>query len=141
MGNSTAENAGDRVLTPTMRKRIWRAVVLAAGRAGARECEPRIPLYPDSVADIDAHLELLARLVASAESGVGFTRRDVSERLCPACPHQFPNRYCPLRRLGGCTLYRFAPEISEAVVAAMDESEAKADLFGESEVCHAHNAS
>jgi hypothetical protein len=136
-----AENTGDSVLTPDMRKRVWRAVALTAGRAGAAmgATEPSIPLYPDAVPDIDAHLEVLARLVSNAGPGGSFTPRDVSERVCPTCPHQFPSRYCPLRPHGGCVLYRLATKISAAVAAAMDECEP--DSFDAREACHAQDAS
>ena len=108
-------------LTPTQRRQILGAITGAVRRTFRYPMPPTLPRYPDAIADIDGHIDWLVQAVR--DSKPGSRAAAVVKHSCPACPHQYPSRYCPLRPRGGCVLYRCADAISEAVAAVLDDLE------------------
>lgn len=85
-----------------------------------RQCRPRGALrYPDSVPEIDQHIDDLIRLVRAIGCGRESPAARIRAGICDRCPHQFPEHYCPLRQTGGCVPYRFSEQIAEAVLRAL----------------------
>ena len=106
-------------LTPAQRRRVVGAIASAVRRTFRYPTPPQLPLYPDAIPDIDAHIDVLVQVVR--ESNPESRAAEIVKRSCPACPHQYPSRFCPLRPRGGCVLYRCAEPIAQAVAAALDD--------------------
>jgi hypothetical protein len=100
-----------------------RVILLAIEKAipiAERPNKPRIPpRYPDSVPEIDDHIDDLVRFVRANGDGCESPAARIRAGICDRCPHQFPNRYCPLRQSGGCIPFNFAEQIAEAVSSAL----------------------
>jgi hypothetical protein len=77
------------------------------------------PRYPDGVPEIGRHVDDLVRLIREVGHPGQSPAARIRGGICDQCPHQFPERYCPLRQSGGCVPYRFAEQIAEAVSSAL----------------------
>jgi hypothetical protein len=110
-------------LTPARRQQVLGAVARAVRAALGHPTPLHLPPYPDSVLEIDRHIDQLVRIVRQSESSSRAAR--IMKHSCSACPHQFPSRHCPLRPRGGCVLYRCAGPIAQAIAAALDEQDAE----------------
>jgi hypothetical protein len=104
--------------------RLRRVILLAIEKAipiAERPNKPRIaPRYPDSVPEIDQHIDDLVEFIRATGNGHESPAAQIRAGICDRCPHQFPNRYCPLHQSGGCVPFRFAEQIAEAVTGALD---------------------
>lgn len=115
MGHETITTS---TLTPAQRRQILGAIGGVVRRTFRYPAPLNLPQYPDAIPDIDGHIDRLVQAIR--ESSPGSRAVEVVKRSCPACPHQYPSRYCPLRPRGGCVLYRCADAISDAVAAVLD---------------------
>lgn len=106
-------------LTPAQRRRVLGAIASVVRRTFQYPAPPQLPRYPDAIPDIDAHIDVLVQVVR--ESNPETRAAQIVKRSCPACPHQYPSRYCPLRPRGGCVLYRCAAPIAQAVADTLDD--------------------
>lgn len=102
------------------------AIVQEISRAGLQCPELRLPRYPQSLPDIDRHLDELLAIAERwnskpAEQNAASIRR----RVCQECPHQFPTRYCPVGHTGGCVASRAAPQIVWSIAGTLKEMNSK----------------
>ena len=102
-----------------------RVILLAIEKAipvAERPNKPRIaPRYPDSVAEIDRHVGDLVEFIRATGNGCESPAARIRAGICDRCPHQFPDRYCPLHQSGGCIPFRFAEQIAKAVSSALGD--------------------
>lgn len=112
------ETVSESKLTSAQRRRVLVAIA-GAVRTFRYPMPPTLPRYPDAIPDLDNHVDHLVRIVR--ESKPEAREMEIVKRSCPACPHQYPSRYCPLRARGGCVLYRCADSIAQAVAVALDD--------------------
>jgi len=87
----------------------------------------QMPRYPQSVPDLEAHLDEL--LVLARRWNASSEAQDPSAvvgRICQECPHQFPTRYCPLHN-SGCIASQTASQIVVAIAARLQEMEDQHD--------------
>lgn len=77
------------------------------------------PRYPDSVPEIDRHIDDLIQLVRVVSHRSESPAARIRGGICDQCPHQFPEHYCPLRQTGGCVPYRLSEQIAEIVLSAI----------------------
>ena len=113
------ETVSNSELTPAQRRRVLAAIAGAVRRTFRYPVPPTLPGYPDAIPDPDGHVGHLVRIVRGSKPEARAT--EIVKRSCPACPHQYPSRYCPLRARGGCVLYRCADSIAQAVAVALDD--------------------
>lgn len=106
------------MLTPAQRRRIFGAIKSAVRQTFQYPMPPNLPEYPDSIPDIDDHIDRLVQVVRGCEPEARAS--EIVKLFCPACPHQFPSRYCPLQARGGCVLYRCAEPIAQTIAATLD---------------------
>jgi hypothetical protein len=104
------------------RRTIILAIELAIPAMERRQRPGHAPRYPDSIPDIDQHIDDLVRFIRGVNYRNESTEARIRNGICDACPHQFPKRYCPLRHRGGCIPLRFAEEIGRAVSGVLGES-------------------
>ena len=130
------ETIATSTLTPAQRWRILGAIAIVVRRTFRYPTPPTLPRYPDAIPDIDSHIDHLVRVVRESEPGT--RAAEIVKHSCPACPHQYPSRYCPLRPRGGCVLYRCAEPIAQAVATALDNLDREASPHNEA--CHAQRA-
>lgn len=102
-----------------------RTILLAIEKAipaVERQNWPRsAPRYPDSIPEIEEHIDYLVQLVRLVGHPNESPAARIRDGICDRCPHQFPQRYCPLRHIGRCVPYRCAEQISQAVLSALQE--------------------
>jgi hypothetical protein len=96
------------------------AAIPANRRRDKPDCAPR---YPDSVPDIRQHIDALIQFIQIAEHPTRSPAERIRAGICSQCPHQFPERYCPLRQSGGCIPFRFAEPIAEAISNALADAQ------------------
>jgi hypothetical protein len=104
------------------RRTILLAIELAIPVVERRQRPGHAPPYPDSVPDIDQHLDDLVQFIRDDNYRNESPAARIRSGICDACPHQFPERYCPLRHSGGCIPFRFAEQIGRAVSGVLGES-------------------
>jgi len=111
-------------LTDAQRRRVLVKLVEAIDLGIARHTDPRLPRYPSGVPDLDRHLD---KLVANISQTIGLSpdarASQLVQHICGDCPHQFPQRYCPLGGIGGCVPRRFAPQIVRHITELLPELE------------------
>jgi len=101
------------------KRRILAVIDQEVRRASMRHPPPEIPEYPQSVPDLDGHLEDMIEI--ATRMGLQAFPSDpnaVRSHVCIKCPHQFPHPYCTLRLAGGCILYQLAEPIVRAMADA-----------------------
>ena len=76
---------------------------------------PLIARYPDSVPEIDQHIDDLIEFIRIARARSESPATLIRGSICGRCPHQFPERYCPFRQVSGCVPYRYAEQMVQAV--------------------------
>jgi hypothetical protein len=117
--------------TSTMHRMALDVIEKEISRAALSRPDPHLPRYPQSVPDLEAHLdELLALARRWNASPEAHDPSAVVGRICQECPHQFPTRYCPLQT-GGCVASQIAPQIVRAVAARLQEMNDPSDTASE----------
>lgn len=113
-------------LTAAQSRQVLRAIATAVHRTMQHPAPTNLPPYPDAIPEIEDHIERLVRAVRESEPEARAAA--IVKHSCPACPHQFPSRYCPLRPHGGCVLYRCADPIAEAIASVLDDLEREGSI-------------
>jgi len=121
-------------LTPALRRRIIGVIASVVRRTFQHTRPPSVPAYPDAIPGIDGHIDDLVRAVR--ESDPPDRAKEIVKNSCPACPHQYPSRYCPLQARGGCVLYRCADHIAPAIATVLEEFDRESSASDSREVCH-----
>jgi hypothetical protein len=103
-----------------------RAILLAIEKVlpvpqGPTNC-PLPARYPDSVPEIDQHIDDLIELIRTDDLRNESSAVRIRNGICSRCPHQFPERYCAFRQFGGCVPYRYAEQIARAVIAVLGDT-------------------
>jgi len=115
-------NGMDRCIVIYQPSAILLAIEKAIPGAERRNWPDGAPRYPDSVPDINKHLDDLVHFIHGADYRNESPAARIRRGICDQCPHQFPERYCPLRQIGGCIPFRFAERIAEAVSGALGDN-------------------
>jgi hypothetical protein len=77
---------------------------------------------PGGLDGIAEHLDRLVQIVR--ETGTPLHEAHVAmmlDQVCEKCPYEFPSRYCPLRHVDGCVLYRHSEAIMRAMARVLSE--------------------
>jgi hypothetical protein len=106
-------------ITPRHRRAILLAIEKVIPKTVQQNKPLMDPRYPDSVPDIDQHIDDLIQLVRTAAREQSSSAEQIRVGICDRCPHQFPSRYCPLHEGDRCIPRRFAEQIAGAVSSAL----------------------
>lgn len=106
--------------THRRRRKILLAIE-AAIPADRRDISGYALRYPDGVPDIDQHIDHLIEMIREIPRRNESPAARIRAGICDHCPHQFPERYCPLHQTGGCIPFRHAEQIAEAISAALGD--------------------
>jgi hypothetical protein len=45
----------------------------------------------------------------------------ILDRICQKCPYEFPSRYCPLRHVNGCVMYKHSEALIRTIACVLAE--------------------
>ena len=113
------ENNIPSTLKPAERCRIVGAIASVVRQTFQHPMPLGMPQYPDAIPEIERHIDQLVRVVRESKEEVRAVQ--IVKHSCPACPHQYPTRYCPLRARGGCALYQCAGPIGQTIALVLDK--------------------
>ena len=77
---------------------------------------------PGGFDGIEEHLDDLVEIVR--ETGTPLREAHMAmilDGICQKCPYEFPSRYCPLRHINGCVLYRHSEALIRTIACVLAE--------------------
>jgi hypothetical protein len=130
----------ERTLTPAERRHLLSHIYHTL-----RHVEPAMFGHhnvhrPGGLDGINEHLDQLVAIVRQTRTPLPEAHLAmILDRICETCPYEFPSRYCPLRHIDGCVLYRNSEAIIPAIACALAEFADVVPLC-EAKVCAAHGS-
>lgn len=108
---------------PKERRHLLTEVYQTVRRAEPGLCGHQNVHRPGGFDGIAEHLDELVKIVRETRTSLREAHLAMlMDRICEQCPYEFPSRYCPLRHIDGCILYRHSEAILRTMARVLSEA-------------------